>query len=167
VQPTYFSNLAAIAILLTLGLNVTAEDSLRKSEPDSFVKLGDIKGDYRSEPDSFVKLGDIKGDYRSEPDSFVKLGDIKGDYRSEPDSFVKLGDIKGDYRSEPDSFVKLGDIKGEYKTETSKEELNDLLREYEYLIWEAEADDFFWGNQQGRPSEVLDRWIWGEESGDF
>ena len=39
--------------------------------------------------------------------------------------------------------------------------------EYEYLIWEAEADDFFWGNQQGRPSEVLDRWIWGEESGDF
>ena len=116
MQPTYFSNLAAIAILLTLGLNVTAEDSLRKSEPDSFVKLGDIKGDYRSEPDSFVKLGDIKG---------------------------------------------------EYKTETSKEELNDLLREYEYLIWEAEADDFFWGNQQGRPSEVLDRWIWGEESGDF
>lgn len=99
MQPTYFSNLAAIAILLTLGLNVTAEDSLRKSEPDSFVKLGDIKG--------------------------------------------------------------------EYKTETSKEELNDLLREYEYLIWEAEADDFFWGNQQGRPSEVLDRWIWGEESGDF
>ncbi len=99
MQPTYFSNLAAIAILLTLGLNVTAEDRLRKSEPDSFVKLGDIKG--------------------------------------------------------------------EYKTETSKEELNDLLREYEYLIWEAEADDFFWGNQQGRPSEVLDRWIWGEESGDF
>ena len=99
MQPTYFSNLAAIAILLTLGLNVTAEDSLRKSEPDSFVKLGDIKG--------------------------------------------------------------------EYKTETSKEGLNDLLREYEYLIWEAEADDFFWGNRQGRPSEVLDRWIWGEESGDF
>ncbi len=99
MQPTYFSNLAAIAILLTLGLNVTAEDSLRKSEPDSFVKLGDIKG--------------------------------------------------------------------EYKTETSKEELNDLLREYEYLIWEAEADDFFWGNRQGLPSEVLDRWIWGEESGDF
>lgn len=99
MQPTYFSNLATIAILLTLGLNVTAEDRLRKSEPDSFVKLGDIKG--------------------------------------------------------------------EYKTETSKEELNDLLREYEYLIWEAEADDFFWGNRQGRPSEVLDRWIWGEESGDF
>ena len=99
MQPTYFSNLATIAILLTLGLNVTAEDRLRKSEPDSFVKLGDIKG--------------------------------------------------------------------EYKTETSKEGLNDLLREYEYLIWEAEADDFFWGNRQGRPSEVLDRWIWGEESGDF
>ncbi len=99
MQPTYFSNLAAIAILLTLGLNVTAEDSLRKSEPDSFVKLGDIKGDY--------------------------------------------------------------------KTEIYKEELNDLLREYEYLIWEAEADDFFWGNRQRPPSEVLDRWIWGEESGDF
>ena len=99
MQPTYFSNLAAIAILLTLGLNVTAEDRLRKSEPDSFVKLGDIKG--------------------------------------------------------------------EYKTETSKEELNDLLREYEYLIWEAEADDFFWGNRQRPPSEVLDRWIWREESGDF
>ena len=99
MKPTYFSNLTAIAILLTLAINVTAEERPRKSEPDSFVKLGDIKG--------------------------------------------------------------------EYKTETSKEELHDLLREYEFLIWEAEADDFFWGNRQQIPIDILERLIWGEESGDF
>ena len=116
MKPTYFSNLTAIAILLTLAINVTAEERPRKSEPDSFVKLGDIKGDYRSEPDPYIKLGDIKG---------------------------------------------------EYKTEPSKEELHDLLREYEFLIWEAEADDFFWGNRQRIPIDILERLIWGEESGDF
>lgn len=116
MKATYLSNLAVIAILLTLTSNLLAEERLRKSEPDSFVKLGDIKGEYRSGPKPYVKLGDIKG---------------------------------------------------EYKTEPSKEELNDLLWEYEYLIWGAEGDDFFWGRQQRRPIDVLDRLIWAEEAGDF
>ena len=116
VKPTYLSNLAVIAILLTLTSNLLAEERLRQSEPDSFVKLGDIKGEYRSGPEPYVKLGDIKG---------------------------------------------------EYKTEPSKEEQNDLLWEYEYLIWGAEGDDFFWGRQQRRPIDVLDRLIWAEEAGDF
>lgn len=116
MKSTFFSALTTIMVLVTLGMNVSAGDRLLHQEPDSFVKLGDIKGDYRSDPDPYMKLGDIKG---------------------------------------------------EYKTETSREELNDLLQEYEYWIWEAEADDFFWRNRQRLSTELLDRWIWEEESGDF
>jgi hypothetical protein len=135
VKSTYFSTLAAIVVLLTLGINVSAEDRLLQTEPDSFVKLGDIKGEYRSDPDSFVKLGDIKGEYRSDPDSFVKLGDIKGDY--------KTGTLAQGLRSE------------------------DLLRELDYLIWEAEADDFYWRCGQLFPNDDMDQRNWVEESGDF
>jgi hypothetical protein len=66
---------------------------------NSFIKLGDIKGEY-------MKLGDIKGEY-------MKLGDIKGEY-------MKLGDIKGEFMSAPwlggiavgtpgDEFTNAGD----------------------------------------------------------
>ena len=68
------------------------------------MKLGDIKGEFRStsssgsgrverqlEADSYMKLGDIKGE--SLMNGFMKLGDIKADYRLEPpyDDFEETG----------------------------------------------------------------------------
>jgi hypothetical protein len=143
VNSVFHAALAAIVVCLTPGIDVSAEDRFLEQEPDSYIKLGDIKGEYRSD------------EYRSDPDSYIKLGDIKGEYRSDeyrsdPDSYIKLGDIKGEYRSDeyrsdPDSYIKLGDIKGEYKTGTPAERVHaqDWLSELDDLIWEAEADDFF------------------------
>ena len=117
------------------GLDVRSRNSPQAASSGAFVKLGDIKGEYRADDDAqgdaFVKLGDIKGEYRADDDAqgdaFVKLGDIKGEYRADDDAqgdaFVKLGDIKGEaYRADDDAqgdaFVKLGDIKGEAYADT-------------------------------------------------
>ena len=73
------------------------------------------------------------------------------------------------FEQEPDSYIKLGDIKGEYKTGTPAEPVHaqDWLSEWDDLIWEAEADDFFWRDGKRSPSELPDQWIWAEEAGDF
>ena len=146
MKPVLSTALALFASFTTFDMEVSAQHRLLQPQADSYMKLGDIKGEFRSEPDSFMKLGDIKGEFRSEPDSYMKLGDIKGEFRSEPDSYMKLGDIKGEFRSEPDSYMKLGDIKGEFRSDASSDESKDaeLLWELDHLIWEAEADDFLW-----------------------
>ena len=119
----FHAALAAIVVGLTPGIDVSAEDRFLEQEPDSYIKLGDIKGEYRSD----------------------------------------------EYRSDPDSYIKLGDIKGEYKTGTPAERVHaqDWLSELDDLIWEAEADDFFWRDGKRSPSELPDQWIWAEEAGDF
>ena len=124
----FHAALAAIVVGLTPGIDVSAEDRFLEQEPDSYIKLGDIKGEYRSD-----------------------------EYRSD------------EYRSDPDSYIKLGDIKGEYKTGTPAERVHaqDWLSELDDLIWEAEADDFFWRDGKRSPSELPDQWIWAEEAGDF
>ena len=150
MNSVFHAALAAIVVCLTPGIDVSAEDRFFEQDPDSYIKLGDIKGEYRSD------------EYRSDPDSYFKLGDIKGEYRSD--------EYRSDeYRSDPDSYIKLGDIKGEYKTGTPAERVNaqDWLSEWDDLIWEAEADDFFWRDGKRSPSELPDPWIWEEESGDF
>jgi hypothetical protein len=150
VNSVFHAALAAIVVCLTPGIDVSAEDRFLEQEPDSYIKLGDIKGEYRSD--------EYRSDeYRSDPDSYIKLGDIKGEYRSD------------EYCSDPDSYIKLGDIKGEYKTGTPAERVHaqDWLSELDDLIWEAEADDFFWRDGKRSPSELPDQWIWEEESGDF
>ena len=131
MKPVLSTALALFASFTTFDMEVSAQHRLLQPQADSYMKLGDIKGEFRSEPDSFMKLGDIKGEFRSEPDSFMKLGDIKGEFRSEPDSYMKLGDIKG-----------------EFKSDASSDESNDaeLLWELDHLIWEAEADDFLWSD---------------------
>ena len=131
MKPVLSTALALFASFTTFDMEVSAQHRLLQPQADSYMKLGDIKGELRSEPDSFMKLGDIKGEFRSEPDSYMKLGDIKGEFRSEPDSFMKLGDIKGEFRSD-----------------ASSDESNDaeLLWELDHLIWEAEADDFLWSD---------------------
>ena len=131
MKPVLSTALALFASCTTFDMEVSAQHRLLQPQADSYMKLGDIKGEFRSEPDSFMKLGDIKGEFRSEPDSYMKLGDIKGEFRSEPDSFMKLGDIKGEFRSD-----------------ASSDESNDaeLLWELDHLIWEAEADDFLWSD---------------------
>ena len=123
MNSVFHAALAAIVVCLTPGIDVSAEDRFLEQEPDSYIKLGDIKGEYRSD----------------------------------------------EYRSDPDSYIKLGDIKGEYKTGTPAERVNaqDWLSEWDDLIWEAEADDFFWRDGKRSPSELPDPWIWEEESGDF
>ena len=131
MKPVLSIALALFASFTTFDMEVSAQHRLLQPQADSYMKLGDIKGEFRSEPDSFMKLGDIKGEFRSEPDSYMKLGDIKGEFRSEPDSYMKLGDIKGEFRSD-----------------ASSDESNDaeLLWELDHLIWEAEADDFLWSD---------------------
>ena len=123
MNSVFHAALAAIVVCLTPGIDVSAEDRFLEQEPDSYIKLGDIKGEYRSD----------------------------------------------EYRSDPDSYIKLGDIKGEYKTGTPAERVHaqDWLSELDDLIWEAEADDFFWRDGKRSPSELPDQWIWEEESGDF
>ena len=123
MNSVFHAALAAIVVCLTPGIDVSAEDRFFEQDPDSYIKLGDIKGEYRSD----------------------------------------------EYRSDPDSYIKLGDIKGEYKTGTPAERVNaqDWLSEWDDLIWEAEADDFFWRDGKRSPSELPDPWIWEEESGDF
>ena len=131
MKPVLSTALALFASFTTFDMEVSAQHRLLQPQADSYMKLGDIKGEFRSEPDSYMKLGDIKGEFRSEPDSYMKLGDIKGEFRSEPDSYMKLGDIKGEFRSD-----------------ASSDESNDaeLLWELDHLIWEAEADDFLWSD---------------------
>ena len=123
MNSVFHAALAAIVVCLTPGIDVSAEDRFFEQDPDSYIKLGDIKGEYRSD----------------------------------------------EYRSDPDSYIKLGDIKGEYKTGTPAERVHaqDWLSELDDLIWEAEADDFFWRDGKRSPSELPDQWIWEEESGDF
>ena len=128
MNSVFHAALAAIVVCLTPGIDVSAEDRFLEQEPDSYIKLGDIKGEYRSD-----------------------------EYRSD------------EYCSDPDSYIKLGDIKGEYKTGTPAERVHaqDWLSELDDLIWEAEADDFFWRDGKRSPSELADQWIWEEEAGDF
>jgi hypothetical protein len=76
VNSVFHAALAAIVVCLTPGIDVSAEDRFLEQEPDSYIKLGDIKGEYRSD--------EYRSDeYRSDPDSYIKLGDIKGEYRSD------------------------------------------------------------------------------------
>ena len=112
MNSVFHAALAAIVVCLTPGIDVSAEDQFLEQEPDSYIKLGDIKGEYRSD----------------------------------------------EYRSDPDSYIKLGDIKGEYKTGTPAERVHaqDWLSELDDLIWEAEADDFFWRDGKRSPSELPD-----------
>ena len=161
----FHAALAAIVVGLTPGIDVSAEDRFLEQEPDSYIKLGDIKGEYRSDE---YRSDEYRSDeYRSDPDSYIKLGDIKGEYRSDE---YRSDEYRSDeYRSDPDSYIKLGDIKGEYKTGTPAERVHaqDWLSELDDLIWEAEADDFFWRDGKRSPSELPDQWIWAEEAGDF
>jgi hypothetical protein len=71
---------------------------------NSFIKLGDIKGEY-------MKLGDIKGEY-------MKLGDIKGEFMSAPwlggiavgtpgDEFTNAGDDDKIQQSSDDHYEVL------------------------------------------------------------
>ena len=118
MKSIFHSTLAAIVICLTSGIDVSAEDRFLEQEPDSYLKLGDIKGEYRSEPDSYLKLGDIKGEYKN-------------------------------------------------GTPAARMDAQDWLSELDYLIWEAEADDFFWRGGKRSPSGLPNPWIWEDEAGDF
>ena len=62
VKSTFFTALTAIMVLLISGLNVSVWDRLLQQEPDFFVKLSDVKGDYRSEPAPYIKVGDIQAE---------------------------------------------------------------------------------------------------------
>ncbi len=66
-------------------------------------------------------------------------------------------------------YIKIGDIKGEYRSDASIEEVQveDLMWEMQFLIWEAEADDFYWRDGKKFRDDDKDTMIWGEESGDF
>lgn len=75
----------------------------------------------------------------------------RGDDRlqqSKTNFLLKLGELAGEYKNEPDPRIKLGDIEDGSGAETPDEELDDLMREYEFLISKVEADDFFWGTRQ-------------------
>ena len=86
MKPVLSTALALFASFTTFDMEVSAQHRLLQPQADSYIKLGDIKGEFRSEPDSYMKLGDIKGEFRSEPDSYMKLGDIKGEFRSHASS---------------------------------------------------------------------------------
>ena len=69
MKPVLSTALALFASCTTFDMEVSAQHRLLQPQADSYMKLGDIKGEFRSEPDSFMKLGDIKGEFRSDASS--------------------------------------------------------------------------------------------------
>ena len=69
MKPVLSTALALFASFTTFDMEVSAQHRLLQPQADSYMKLGDIKGEFRSEPDSFMKLGDIKGEFRSDASS--------------------------------------------------------------------------------------------------
>ena len=69
MKPVLSTALALFASFTTFVMEVSAQDRLLQPQADSYMKLGDIKGEFRSEPDSFMKLGDIKGEFSSDASS--------------------------------------------------------------------------------------------------
>ena len=69
MKPVLSIALALFASFTTFDMEVSAQHRLLQPQADSYMKLGDIKGEFRSEPDSYMKLGDIKGEFRSDASS--------------------------------------------------------------------------------------------------
>ena len=69
MKPVLSTALALFASFTTFDMEVSAQHRLLQPQADSYMKLGDIKGEFRSEPDSYMKLGDIKGEFRSDASS--------------------------------------------------------------------------------------------------
>ena len=128
-----------IVFIFTTSLSVKGTET--RHSLDSYSKFDGIEEE--SEATGYMKLGDIKGEFRSTSSS----GFGRGERQLEADSYMKLGDIKGE--SLMNGLMKLGDIKADYRLERSYDDFEQTgwWKELERLIWEAEADDFIWEDE--------------------
>ena len=90
MNSVFHAALAAIVVCLTPGIDVSVEDRILKLDPDSYIKLCDIKGEYKTgtpaervhAQDWLTELDDLI--WKAEADDFF-WGDGKRSPSERPD----------------------------------------------------------------------------------